>query len=97
MGTSHNSQVGSLKEFGSYRGRRLFRSDGDIAASLPAHAHAHLASAPMLAGRRVAPAISPSSSSDKFLSAAAAAYNLVSGYWGGMGWAGAGYCAEQWL
>ena len=51
MGTSHSSQVGSLKSFGSYyKGKRLFGSDGDLAASMPV-------TAPMHAGRRkVAPA-----------------------------------------
>ncbi|PSC74547.1 SH3 domain-containing [Micractinium conductrix] len=55
LGTSHSSQVGSLKSFGgmSFKGKRLFKSDGDLAASMPVHG---CTSAPMFAGRRqVAP------------------------------------------
>lgn len=51
-GTSHTSTVGSLKTFASlsFKGKRLFGSEGDIAASMPVH------TAPMAAGRRkVAP------------------------------------------
>ena len=36
LSTSHRSQVGSLKAFGSsLTGKRMFGSDGDLAASMP--------------------------------------------------------------
>lgn len=60
LGTSHSSQVGSLKSFGgvSFKGKRLFGSEGDLAASVPVRC-----SAPMYAARRkVAPAVDKSSS-----------------------------------
>lgn len=53
LGTSHSSQVGSLKSFGgvSFKGKRLFGSEGDLATSMPVRS-----TAPMVAGRRkVAP------------------------------------------
>lgn len=56
LGTSHSSQVGSLKTFGglSFTAKRLFGSEGDLAASMPVHGV--WPSAPMFAARRqVAP------------------------------------------
>lgn len=69
LGTSHSSQVGSLKSFGGgssvaagglsmyqAKGKRLFGSSPDLAASMPVHMHRP--SAPMFAAvgrRRVAP------------------------------------------
>ncbi|KAL4436911.1 hypothetical protein ABPG75_004050 [Micractinium tetrahymenae] len=52
LGTSHSSQVGSLKTFGglSFKAKRLFGSEGDLAASMPVHGTRP--SAPMFAARR---------------------------------------------
>lgn len=54
LGTSHSSQVGSLKTFGglSFTAKRLFGSEGDLAASMPVHGMRP--SAPMIAARRQA-------------------------------------------
>ncbi|KAI3425834.1 hypothetical protein D9Q98_007809 [Chlorella vulgaris] len=56
LGTSHNSQVGSLKTFGgvSFKGKRLFGSESDLAASMPVRSTAPMGM--MMAGsRKVAP------------------------------------------
>lgn len=55
LGTSHSSQVGSLKSFGglSFNGKRLYGSDGDLAASMPVRGGtAGRFTAPMYAARR---------------------------------------------
>lgn len=48
LSSSHRSHVGSLKTFGSGKGKRLLGSDGDLAASMP------VGSRPMRAARRQA-------------------------------------------